>query len=239
MSSEDRFAVKLPSGLSLLMAGSGLYWILSSQLIASFTVITPGVFSSDPGAVLFVLLVGIMATTVGLWNINGDLEQIVNLLNRRDGYLYLMPLLLSSGDIAVTLVGLSGSNEIVELNPLVASVVQAGPMVFAAFTVSYLVLSAGLTLVMLHAGHVLFPSRPWRFLSFAFICGAASFGFLNNLIVLALPEFFGYSTLGALFGAFLLGSLVFELLAKEDKQYSSLTAQNSQLGLTSPSFTSN
>jgi len=231
--------VKLPSGISLLMAGSGLYWILSSQLIASFTVITPGVFSSDPGAVLFVLIVGILATTVGLWNINGDFDQIVILLNRGDGYLYLMPLLLSSGDIAVTLIGLSGSRAIVELNPLVALAVQAGPTVFAAFTISYLTLSAGLTLLVLHAGHVLFPSRPWRFLSLAFICGAASFGFLNNLVVLAFPELFGFSALGAFFGAFLLGSLVFELLVKGDRRYLSLTAQNSQLGLTSPSFTSN
>src|SRR5437867_13194413 len=160
-SSEDKFTVKLPSGISLLMAGSGLYWILSSQLIASFTVIIPGVFSSDPGAVLFVLIVGILATTVGLWNINGDFDQIVNLLNRGDGYLYLMPLLLSSGDIAVTLIGLSGSRAVVELNPLVALAVQAGPTVFAAFTISYLTLSAGLTLLVLYAGHFLFPSRPW------------------------------------------------------------------------------
>ena len=227
--------MKLPSGLSLLMAGSGLYWILSSQLIASFTVLTPGVFSSDPNAVLIVLIVGIAATTVGLWNINGDFEQMTNLLNRRDGYLYLMPLLLSSGDIAVTLIA---AREIVELNPLVASTVQAGPTVFAAFTISYLTLSAGLTLLVLQAGQVLFPSRPWRFLSVAFICGAASFGFLNNLIVLAFPEFFAYSALGAFFGALLLGSLAFELLAKGDRHYSSLTAQNSRLGLTSPSFAS-
>jgi len=231
--------VKLPSGLSLLMVGSGIYWIISSQLIASFTVITPGVFSSDPDGVLFVLIVEIIATTAGLWNINGDLDQMVDLLNRGDGYLYLMPLLLSSGDVAVTLIGLSGSGVVVELNPLVASAVQAGPSVFAAFTISYLVLSAGLTLLMLHAGQVLFPSRPWRFLSFAFICGAASFGFLNNLVVLAFPEFFGFSALGAFFGAFLLGSLVFELLVKGDRRYLSLTAQNPQLGLTSPSFTSN
>ncbi len=217
--------MKLPSGLCLLMAGSGLYWILSSQLIASFTVITPGVFSSNPSAVLFVLIVGTMATTAGLWNINGDLDQLTNLLNRRDGYLYLMPLLLSTGDTAITLIGLSGSRAIVELNPLVASAVQAGPAVFAAFTISYLALSAGLTLLMLHAGQVLFPSRPWRFLSLGFICGAASFGFLNNLIVMALPEFFEYSALGAFFGAFLLGSLAFKFLAKGDRRYPSLAAR--------------
>ena len=207
-------------------------------MIASFTVITPGVFSSNPGAVLSVLIVGIMATTMGLWNINSDMDRMVNLLNRRDGYLYLMPLLLSSGDIAVTLIGVSGSREIVELNPLVASAVKAGSTVFAAFTISYLALSAGLTLLVLHAGQVLFPSRSWRFLSFAFICGAASFGFLNNLIVLAFPEFFGYSAFGAFFGAFLLGSIIFKLLAKGDRRYLSMAAQNSQLGLTSPSFTS-
>src|SRR3989454_8040700 len=154
------------------MAGSGLYWILSSQLIASFTVITPGVFSSDPGAVLFVLIVGILATTVGLWNINGDFDQIVNLLNRGDGYLYLMPLLLSSGDIAVTLIGLSGSRAIVELNPLVASAVQAGPTVFAAFTISYLTLSAGVSPPRTLSRDSFLSSRTLGFLSLCvFFCG--------------------------------------------------------------------
>src|SRR5262245_25418401 len=90
--SEDTI-VKLPSGLSLLAIGSGIYWLLSSQLISSFTVITPGVFSSDPSAVLLVLIVGLLSTVIGLWNVQDDIDQLVRLLNRQVGWLYLMPLL--------------------------------------------------------------------------------------------------------------------------------------------------
>ncbi len=209
--------MRLPSGLSLLATGSGIYWILSSQLISSFTVIAPGVFSSNPSAVLSVLIIGLLSTATGLWNINVDIDQLVKLLNRRDGWLYLMPLLLGSSDITVTLIGLSGSRGIVELNPLVATAVQAGPTVFAAFTISYLTLSTGLTLLMLHTGGTLFPSRSLKFLSLAMICGAASFGLFNNLIILASPESLAYSPVGAVFGAVLLSILTFKLLAKGDR----------------------
>src|SRR5207244_2441204 len=38
---------RIPPGASLLLIGSGLYWILSSQLISSFTVLTPGLFQAN------------------------------------------------------------------------------------------------------------------------------------------------------------------------------------------------
>jgi hypothetical protein len=206
------------------MVGSGIYWILSSQLIASFTVLTPEVFVSDSAAVTVVLVVGVLCSAAGLWIINDDLDRLVKFLNREDGLLYLTPLLLGSGDLVLTLIGLSSSRTAIELNPLVALALQGGPVVFAAFAISYLTLSAGLTLLMVQTGRILFPSRPWRFLSLAMICGAGSFGLLNNLIVLAVPDFSGYSLVGAIIGAVVLAGWIFERLVKgEDRASRSLT----------------
>jgi hypothetical protein len=86
--------------------------------------------------------------------------------------------------------------------------------VFAVFAVSYMTLAAGLTLLMLQTGRVLFPQRPWRFLALAMICGAASFGLINNLLVLTIPGFSGYSLIGAIAGAFLFAQLIFERLVR-------------------------
>ncbi len=210
----DGLRLRLPSGSGLLMLGSGIYWILSSQLIASFTVLTPQVFLSDSSAVTLVLVIGVLASAAGLWIINDDINQLLKLLNRIDGWLYLTPLLLSACDVVVTLIGLSSSTGVVELNPLVAAAVQAGPAVFAAFAISYMALSAGLILLMLQSGRLLFPSRPWRFLSLSMICGAASFGLLNNMLILAAPNLSGYSLIGAVMGAFLIAELIFGRLVK-------------------------
>jgi hypothetical protein len=205
------------------MVGSGIYWILSSQLIASFTVLTPEVFAQDSAAVTLVLVVGVLCSAAGLWIIDNDLNQFVKLLNRGDGLLYLTPLLLGSGDLVFTLIGLSSSRTVIELNPLVSLAIQGGPAVFVAFAISYLTLSAGLTLLMLQTGRILFPSRPWRFLSLAMICGAGSFGLLNNLIVLAVPDFSEYSLVGAIIGAVVLAGWVFERLVKGEDRARSLT----------------
>lgn len=208
----------LPSGSGLLLVGSGIYWILSSQLIASFTVLTPEVFSSDPAGTTLVLAIGILASSAGLWTIKDDLDQLVVLVNRWDGWLYLTPLLLSSMDLAVTLIGLSSSRNVVELNPLVALAVQGGPSIFAAFAISYMTLSSGLTLLMLHTGRLLFPLRPWRFIALAIICGVGSFGLLNNLLVLAIPSLQQFSIFGSGVGAFLLAGLIFKRLMKGERE---------------------
>lgn len=205
---------RFPSGTGLLLIGSGIYWILSSQLIASFTVLTPDIFVSDSDAVTLVLIIGVLASAAGLWIVGSDLNRLAALFNRGDGWLFLTPLLLSVCDLALTLWGLSSSRTVMELNPLVSSVIQAGPSVFAAFTISYMTLSAGLTLLMLQTGKVLFPSSPWKFLSLALVCGVASFGLVNNLLLLAIPSLSGYSLIGAVFGALLLAKGVFERLVK-------------------------
>ena len=201
-----------------MMIGSGIYWILSGLLIASFTVLSPQAFNSDPYAVTLVLVVGVVASITGLWIINRDLSQLLRLLNRGDGWLYLTPLLLSAGDLVITLIGLSSTRPVMELNPLVSSAVQEGPVIFTAFSISYMILSAGLTLLMLDTGRVLFPSRPWRFLSLAMICGAGSFGLVNNLLILGIPNFSGYSLVGAIIAASLLAGLVFERLVRGESR---------------------
>ena len=160
------------------------------------------------------------------------------LFDRMDGWLYLIPLLLSSGDVIVTLIGLSSSSGAVELNPQVASAVQAGSPILAAFTISYLTLSAGLTLLVLHTGQVLFPSRSSRFLPFGMICGAASFGFLNNLIVLTLPPASGFSITGAAFGAILLSVVVFALLVRGDNRLTKIIREIPRLDISSNPLTS-
>ncbi len=208
--------VGFPSGSGLLMVGSGIYWILSSRLIASFTVLTPEAFASNSSATMLVLVIGILTSAAGLWIIDRDLSQLTTLFNRHDGWLYLTPMLLSVGDVVFTLIGLSSARAVMELNPLVASAVQGGPAIFTAFTISYMTLSAGLTLLMIHTGKTLFPSRPWRFLSLAIICGVASLGPINNLLLLLIPSFQGYSLLGSGVGAFLMAGLFFELFLKGD-----------------------
>jgi len=63
---------RIPPGASLLLIGSGLYWILSSQLISSFTVLTPGLFQADALGASLITVVGIISATAGLWIVRLD-----------------------------------------------------------------------------------------------------------------------------------------------------------------------
>jgi len=202
--------LRFPSGLGLLLVGSGIYWILSSQLIASFTVLAPGLFSSIPNGVNLVLAVGVISSVIGLWIISQDLDELRSLMERRDGWVYLIPILLVAGDLTLTLKGLSSSTTLMELNPLVAAALQVGPPVFAAFTISYMALSQGLALLMLSTGSLLFPSRSLRLVPFAATCGAAAFGPASNLVIIATPSFQGLSYPAGAFGGILLGLLIFQ-----------------------------
>ncbi len=56
---------RIPPGASLLLIGSGLYWILSSQLISSFTVLTPGLFQADELGGSLITVVGVVSATAG------------------------------------------------------------------------------------------------------------------------------------------------------------------------------
>ncbi len=208
--------LRFPSGTALLLVGSGIYWILSSQLIASFTVLAPQLFSSIPSGVTMILIMGVISCAMGLSTINEDLNQLSLLMSRIDGWVYLIPLLLAAGDLTLTNMGLS-TRAVMELNPLVDSALQAGPLIFAAFFISYMTLAEGLALLMLYAGDVLFPSRLSRFLPFTSVCGAASFGLASNVAILAIPGIQGFAYFAGAAGGFLLSAMIFQHFRRREQ----------------------
>jgi hypothetical protein len=176
---------RMPSGVSLLLIGSGLYWILSSQLISSFTVLTPGIFQTNASGGLLITIVGIISCAMGLWIVQVDFDSLRNLVARRDGWIFTIPIALAATDVYVTIVALSTISRIVELNPFVSSAIGTGATALVPFIVSYLALSQGLGLLMLRVGSYLFgQSQRYSYLPFVLICGAAAFGPFSNLVLL-------------------------------------------------------
>src|SRR5712664_1482824 len=179
---------RIPPGASLLLIGSGLYWILSSQPISSFTVLTPGLFQDNELGASLIAIVGIVSTTLGLWIVNVDFDELRNLFSRRDGWIFTVPVGLVAADVYLTLIVLSTRSQIVELNPFVSSSIGIPAAGFMPFIVSYLSLSQGLGLFMLRVGSYLFgPLKSYRYLPFVSICGAAAFGPASNLVLLLDP----------------------------------------------------
>ncbi len=178
--------MKIPPGTGLLLVGSGLYWVLSGPLIGWFSVLNPAQISLSQMGLTLVLITGIACLVLGLWIIPTDLEELSKFFSRSDGWIFTIPIALVVADIYLTLIGLSKGNW--ELNPFVASAVQIGPWAVVPFVVSYMALSEGLALGMLSIGRWLFGvARPSRFMPFALVCGAASFGPLSNAGLLFLP----------------------------------------------------
>ena len=180
---------RIPPGASLLLIGSGLYWILSSQLISSFTVLTPGLFQGDELGGSLITLVGVVSATVGLWIVKVDFDELRALFSRVDGWIFTVPLALVAADVYLTLIVLSTNSQIVELNPFVSSAIGIGAAALIPFIISYLALSQGLGLFMLRVGSYLFgPLKSYRYLPFVSICGAATFGPASNLVLLLDPN---------------------------------------------------
>jgi len=180
---------RIPPGASLLLIGSGLYWILSSQLISSFTVLSPGLFQADALGASLITIVGIISATVGLWIVRVDFEELRGLFARRDGWIFTVPLALVAADVYLTLIVLSTNSQIVELNPFVSSAIAIGATALVPVIISYLALSQGLGLFMLRIGSYLFgPLKSSRYLPFVSICGAAAFGPASNLVLLVDPN---------------------------------------------------
>ncbi len=204
--------VRTPPGLALILVGSGLYWILSSRLISSFTALAPGLLESVPYGMSIVAVVGVIALACGLWIIHLDFHELQRLFARNDGWVFVTPIILVASDVYLTLFALSLSSQIIELNPFVASAVGFGASALVPFVLSYIALSEGLVLLMLRIGDWLFAESITRFLPFALICGAASFGPFSNLLGLA----FGYVTsfvyMLGLMTAGLLSALVYRTL---------------------------
>jgi len=180
---------RIPPGASLLLIGSGLYWILSSQLISSFTFLTPGLFQDNELGASLIAIVGIVSTTLGLWIVNVDFDELRSLFSRRDGWIFTVPLALVAADVYLTLIVLSTNPQIVELNPFVSSAIGIGASALIPFIISYLALSQGLGLLMLRVGSYLFgPLKSYRYLPFVSICGAAGFGPASNLALFLDPN---------------------------------------------------
>src|SRR2546425_5211022 len=180
---------RIPPGASLLLIGSGLYWILSSQLISSFTVLTPGLFQANALGASLITVVGIVSATTGLWMLQVDFDELRSLFSRSDGWIFTVPLALVAADVYLTLIVLSTNSQIVELNPFVSSAIGIGAAALIPFIVSYLALSQGLGLFMLRVGSYLFgPLKSYRYLPFVLICGVAGFGPASNLVLLVDPN---------------------------------------------------
>src|SRR5438034_10161969 len=95
---------RIPPGVSLLLIGSGLYWILSSQLIASFTVLTPGLFQDNTLGGSLITVVGTISAAMGLWSVRVELDEFRGLVARRDGWTFTIPLRIDSSELLLTLV---------------------------------------------------------------------------------------------------------------------------------------
>ena len=206
---------RIPPGASLLLIGSGLYWILSSQLISSFTVLTPGLFQGNELGASLIAIVGIVSATLGLWIVNVDLDELRSLFSRRDGWIFTVPLALVAADVYLTLIVLSTNPQIVELNPFVSSAIGIGASALIPFIISYLALSQGLGLLMLRVGSYLFgPLKSYRYLPFVLICGAAGFGPASNLVLFLDPNVgVGAYVIGAL-GCAMLSTILFTRVEK-------------------------
>src|SRR5207245_2318575 len=106
---------RIPPGASLLLVGSGLYWILSSQLISAFTVLSPGLFQADELGASLITVAGIVSATVGLWIVKVDFDELRSLFSRADGWIFTVPLALVAADVYLTLIVLSTNSQIAEL----------------------------------------------------------------------------------------------------------------------------
>ena len=212
--------MKLPSGTALLLAGSGLYWILSSHLIASFSVLAAGVFRDVSLGTTLVLVVGVTFTAAGFWIVHYDLDYLNEILTWRCGWVFTIPIILVVADVFLTLLGLAQGSSIVELNPFVASAVEVGTLALTPLVVSYMALSEGLVLLMLYVGARLFgPSSSRRFIPFSAVCGAASLGPFNNLSILAVSSLGWGSYILGILGASLIAVPVYKAASKGSLKY--------------------
>ena len=202
----------MPPGVSFLLIGSGLYWILSSQLISSFTVLAPELLLSTPSGQVLITIVGLVCLVAGLWNVSYDLDEFRKLADSPFGYVYALPLAFVSLDLYSTVTSLSLNSGTMELNPFVSSAIQNGFAVLFPFFISYLALSQGLAIFMLRIGTWLFgESSAMRVLPFALICGVSSFGPLSNILGLALRDGWAVFVLAGL-GSAVLAIVVSRLL---------------------------
>src|SRR5438552_8790925 len=208
---------RIPPGASLLLIVSGLYWILSSQLISSFTVLTPGLFQANALGSSLITVVGIVSATTGLWMVKVDFDELRSLFSRSDCWIFTVPLALVAADVYLTLIVLSTKSQIVELHLFVSSAIGIGAAALIPFIISYLALSQGLGLFLLRVGAYLFgPLKPYRYPPFVSICGAAAFGPASNLVLLLDPTAGLVAYLLGALGCVVLSIFLFTKVEKHD-----------------------
>ncbi|HZD12674.1 MAG TPA: hypothetical protein VE177_04055, partial [Candidatus Binatus sp.] len=78
-----------------------------------------------------------------------------------------------------------------ELNPFVASAVQAGPIYVAPFILSYMLLAEALGALMLGLGGRLYRDVRAQCVPFAVVCGVGAFGPFSNLVLLLIGPVIG------------------------------------------------
>ncbi len=168
-----------PRGIGLLTVGSGIYWILSSQLIGSPTALAPRILNASTTFLL--LIVGVACVVGGIPVLVRDAQVLRLLFERADGWLFTIPMSLAAADLELTLIGLS-TGKTVELNAFVSATTTAGPIEILLFLLSYLGLSEGLGLLMLGLGRKLCGSSTGqRYMPYALVCGVAGFGPFSDL----------------------------------------------------------
>jgi len=156
-----------------------------------------------------ITIVGIISASIGLWIVQADFDAFRRLATRVDGWIFTVPLVLAASDIYLTLIVLTTSSQIVELNPFVSSAIGIGTAAIVPFMISYLALSQGLGLFMLRVGSYLFSNSRSSYLPFVLICGAASFGPASNLVLLMDANAGPFSYLVAGFGSTLISLVLF------------------------------
>jgi hypothetical protein len=207
----------LPRGVGLLLVGSGIYWMLSGQLIASFSSLAPELLRQVPLGVALISIIGIVCLFAGFPSAYQDTRLLNKLFAESNGWLYTLPIILASADIYLTLIGLSyGRTE--ELNRFVALAASAGSSFIIPFAISYMALSEGLAVLMLGFGRRLYgtASRE-RYLPFALICGAASFGPFSNLLIISGTVNGVVSYAAGIFAAGTLSLSVYVILSSDRK----------------------
>ena len=172
----------------------------------------PELFRGTAAGTALVLVTGIFASTVGLWMINLDFDELSDLVFGKHGWVFTIPLILVCLDLQLTIVGLNYGTGIVELNPFVSAAVQRGTGVLTAFVIAYMALSEGVALLAVTAGRFLFGRRPARFLPYSLVCGAASFGPISNLFTLTGLEVAWSTIFAGALGAPLFGTWVYHSL---------------------------
>ena len=160
-----------------------------------------------------ILTLGIVTLAIGLSIISNDIQQLSDLFNRRDGWIFMLPIIFASLDVCLSVAG-PETGRVIELNPFIASAILSGTPAVFSFYISYIAMSEGLALMMIGLGKSLFAVKgPNVYLGFGITCGIAAFGPLNNILLLLTGPVTGLYLYGAS-GSAVVSTVIFLHLRK-------------------------